>query len=180
MIDQTRTRMTAAEFFERPETNQFEELLEGELIVSPAPTPNHQRLVGNLYFLLRQIVPNGEVLIGPVDVYLDADNVAQPDILWVAEGSRCVITEKRLEGPPDLMIEIFSPGTTRQDRITKFNLYERHGVREYWMADPAEQYVEVYRLEGERFVRQGAYGPEDQFESAVLGGKPVDLTAVFS
>ncbi len=180
MIEQTRTRMTAAEFFDLPEANTSTELLEGELIVRPSPAMLHQRTSRQLVAFLLNAIPNGEVFYAPMDVYFDEENVPQPAIVCVAEGSKCVIAEKRLEGVPDLVIEIFSPGTTRQDKITKFKLYEQHGVREYWMADPIEQYVEVYRLENERFVLQGVYGPSDSFETAVLGRKMVDLKAVFN
>lgn len=176
----TKERMTAAEFFQLPETTQPTELIEGELIVSPSPITVHQRFIGNLFVLLRSLIPNGEVFLAPLDVYLDAANVPQPDIMWVAEGSRCKVGEKRLEGPPDLIVEVLSAGTARADRGKKFQLYERHGVREYWLADPEGEYFEIFRLEDGRFVRQGAYGIEDgSFESAVLGGKTVELKRLF-
>lgn len=179
MAVQVETRMTAAEFFELPESKQPIELLEGELVMSPTPVPNHQRVVGSTYVYLRQIVPNGEVFIAPLDVYLDEDNVPQPDVMWVAEGSRCVIGEKRLEGPPDLVVEVFSPGTASKDKKKKFQLYQKHGVPEYWMMDPLERYIEVHRLENGRYALQGVYEPGETFESAALGGKAVEVKALF-
>jgi Uma2 family endonuclease len=104
----------------------------------------------------------------------------KPDIIRVAEGSRCKITEKRLEGPPDLIVEIFSPGTERTDRDEKFDLYERCGVRDYWMLDPIEEYVEVYFWQEGRFMRQGVFKAGKPFISAVLGGKTVDVTSIFA
>lgn len=179
MAAQVETRMTAAEFFELPESKQPIELLEGELIMSPTPVPNHQRVVFWTAKVVEQLAPNGEVFIAPLDVYLDEDNVPQPDVMWVAEGSQCVIGEKRLEGPPDLVVEVFSPGTVRKDKRQKFKLYEKHGAREYWMMDPQEQYIEVQRLEDRRFVLQGVFEPGDTFESAVLGDKSVEVKALF-
>jgi Uma2 family endonuclease len=171
-------RMTAAEFFELPESNLPVELIKGEVIMSPAPVPKHQRVSRKSLLVLENLIPNGELFYSPIDVYLDEDNVPQPDIVWVAADSRCVISEKRLEGPPDLIVEIFSPGTERRDKKAKFDLYQKFGVREYWMIDPEEEYVEVYRHENGVFVRQGVYGPDETFESAVLG-KSVELQTIF-
>jgi Uma2 family endonuclease len=180
MVD--KTRMTAAEFFELPESNLPTELIDGEIIMSPAPVPKHQRLNGRFYLTLADLIPNGEVLYAPIDVHLDEDNVVEPDLVWVAENSRCIITEKRLEGPPDLIIEIFSPSTARRDKKEKYELYERYGVREYWMADadPLGNYLEVYVWADGKYMRQGVYGAADSFESTVLGGKTVDLKPIFA
>lgn len=173
-------KMTAAEFFELPETNNIIELINGDLIVSPPPILDHQRLVFKFGKLIESLMPDGEVFIAPVAVYLDEDNVPEPDVVWVAANSRCIVTVKCLEGPPDLIVEVLSPGTERRDRKDKFELYQKYGVREYWMADSQGQYIEVYRHENGIFVRQGVYGPDETFESAALGGKTVGLKGVFS
>ncbi len=178
MSEQVTIRMTAAEYFALPETNQFEELLDGDLIVSPPPIPKHQDVVGNTYFTLRQIVPNGKVFHAPVAVYFDEHNIPEPDVLWVAEGSQCRIMPKRLEGAPDLIVEVLSPATARRDRGKKFALYEKYGVREYWLSDPEAKYLEVYILKEDAFERQGIYGPADSFTSVVLG-QAVELKAIF-
>ncbi|MBE0688638.1 MAG: Uma2 family endonuclease [Anaerolineae bacterium] len=179
MIAQDKTRMSAAEFFDLPETNTPTELIEGELIVSPSPTSTHQRGSRRLTIYLNELIPNGELFFAPIDLYLDDDNVPQPDIVWVAEGGRCRVTEKWLEGPPALIVEILSPGSVRRDRDAKFALYERRGVSEYWIVDASEAFVEVYRHENGRYMRQGVYGAGEPFESAALGGKPVDMGRVF-
>jgi Uma2 family endonuclease len=173
-------RMTASEFFALPETNTPTELIDGELIVAPAPIPKHQGISGETYVVLRELIPNGSLFYAPIDVYLDEINIVQPDILWVAADGQCQITEKRLVGAPDLVVEIFSPGTSRRDRREKYALYERFGVREYWMIDPEEQFIEVYTLQDGRFLRQGVYTPDQTFESRVLGGKTVDVGKIFS
>jgi Uma2 family endonuclease len=179
MAEVTRPRMTAREFFELPETTQPTQLLDGEVLVSPTPVPKHQRLSGRLFRLVEDIVPHGVVFYSPIDVYLDEANVPQPDIVWVAEGSRCRVTDKRLEGPPDLVIEILSPGTARVDKIRKFRLYERFGVREYWIADPLEAYIEVYTLVDGQFRLHGIFGPEDTFTSPLLG-KEITVAPLFA
>jgi Uma2 family endonuclease len=175
----SKTRMTAAEFFDLPETNQLIELIDGELIVNAPPVPHHQRLNRRFLILLDSLIPNGEVFPAPIGVYLDENHVPEPDLVWVAEDSPCIVGEKYLHGAPDLIVEIFSPGTARRDRKEKFELYQRYGVKEYWMVDPVEQFVEVWVLRERKFVRHGVYGPDETFESPVLGGKTVDLKGIF-
>jgi Uma2 family endonuclease len=174
----SKTRMTASEFFQLPETNTPTELIDGELTMSPSPVYQHQFVSGELFTLLKKLIPNGVVLYAPMDVHLDEINVVQPDILWVSDSSRCTLEGQHLYGPPDLVIEIFSPGTVKRDKKDKYLLYERAGVLEYWMVDPIEQYVEVCILKNGEYVRQDVYGPDDSFESPVLG-KTVELKGIF-
>lgn len=177
-LDKLGARMTAAEFLALPETTQPTELLDGELLMSPSPVPKHQRINRRFCRLLEDIIPNGEVFIAPLDVYLDEANIPQPDVIWVAQESRCQITEKRLEGPPDLIIEVVSPGSAIVDRREKFALYERHGVAEYWIAEPQAQFVEVCTLRGGRYERLGIFGANERFDSPALG-RTVELSGVF-
>lgn len=163
------TRLTAAAFLALPETNLPTELLDGELIQMPSPDVRHQRGIGHLFVLLRGLVPDGEVFVAPLDVVLDEDNVVQPDVMWVAGESRCQITDQRLIGAPDLIVEILSPGTARHDRRIKFRLYERHGVREYWIVDLLLPLFEVWQWVEGRFVLVDVCGPEDTLQSPLLG-----------
>jgi Uma2 family endonuclease len=182
MNQPTLTRMTAAEFFDLPETTQPTELLDGELIVSPAPVPQHQSIVMHIIGVLLPITNaiGGKLFSSPIDVYLDDTNVAQPDLVWVAPDSGCAVTSKRLQGAPDLVVEVFSPGTERRDRGYKYDLYQRYGVREYWMVSPEGQYIEVCRLEAGQFWRVGLYGPDTPFESPLLGSQSIDTAQIFS
>jgi Uma2 family endonuclease len=176
----SKTRMTADEFFQLPETNQPTELIDGVLIMSPSPVYRHQFSSGRIYALSLTLIPNGVLLYAPMDVHFDEINVAQPDILWIADGSRCVIEDQHLYGPPDLIVEIFSPGTAKPDKKDKYELYQRFGVREYWMVDPVGQYVEVCVWKDGKFEQQGIYGADDSFVSPVLGGKIVVLKGIFA
>lgn len=179
MTVQDHARITAREFFDLPETTQPIELLDGEIIMSPSPVPQHQQIVFQLGKLIDNHKPSGHIFIAPLDVYLDERNVIQPDVMWVAAESRCKIGEKYLEGPPDLVVEVFSPGTVRKDKADKFHLYQHYGVREYWMVDPFEQYVDVHLLVNGKFLPQGVYGPEDHFNSMVLANQ-IELKLIFS
>jgi Uma2 family endonuclease len=170
--------MTAKEFLALPESELPMEFIHGEVIMSPAPTLDHQRLLARLFDLIRRLIPNGEVLFAPVDVYLDDENVVQPDILWVAAESKCVSVEGRyLRGAPDLVVEIFSPGNTRRDKKDKFRLYEKHGVREYWMADPGDKWLEAWQLQEGRYSLIDIFGPGDSLASPLLGA--VDMKSIF-
>lgn len=180
MAAQVETRMTAAEFFELPESSLPVELLDGEVLMSPAPELGHQDIVLQTALALKSLVTEGKIYIAPVDVYLDEFNIVQPDVLWLAAESTCLPVEgKYLRGAPDLVVEVFSPGSISRDKKKKFRLYEKHGVREYWMLDPQERYIEVQRLDGGRFTLQGVYEPDDSFESAALGGKVVEVKSLF-
>lgn len=171
-------KMTASEFLALPVSNLHHELINGEEIMSPAPTGKHQRCVFRAAKLVERLIPSGEVFIAPVDVYLDDENIVQPDVLWVATGSSCTwVEDKYLRGAPDLVVEVFSPGTVRADRKDKFRLYEKFGVREYWMVDPDEKLLEIWQLQGGRFALVDVFGPGDTCQSPLLG--VVDLSAIF-
>jgi Uma2 family endonuclease len=171
------TRMTAAEYLALPETTQRSDLINGEIIMSPAPTVEHQRLVGRLFNLLQRLVPNGEVFLTPLDVYLDDENVVQPDVMWVAADSKCVAESNYLSGAPDLVVEVLSPRTKRRDRKENFHLYEKFGTRECWLTDPEDQLNEVWYLKDGKFVRLDIFGPDETFNSPLLG--QVEVNAIF-
>ncbi len=179
MAELVTTRMTAAEFLTLPETNQPTQLLNGEFIVSPAPVPRHQRSSRQVEYLIEALKPNGEVFHAPIDLYLDEDNIPQPDVVWIAENSRCIVEKKYLQGPPELVVEVFSPSTELKDRKDKFNLYQRFAIPEYWMVDPELEFIEGYVLENGLYKRLGVFEPGESFISPVLGGKTVEVSKIF-
>lgn len=169
MTDMAKTRITTAEFLELPESNQIRELIDGEIFVNP-PKDAHQGIVGNTHFFLRQTVPNGKVRVAPTGVVFDELNTPEPDVFWVSsENTHCELGDDGLwHGAPDLIIEVLSPSTARHDRVTKFQLYEKYGVREYWIADPEMPSIEVWFLENKILNYQGVYGLGKTFTSRVL------------
>jgi Uma2 family endonuclease len=138
------------------------ELLDGKAYnMTPAPTMRHQRIVGNIYHILRNQLHRRRCLpgIAPTDVVLSDYDVVQPDIFVVCDPLK--ITEKNIQGAPDLIVEVISPATARKDRWEKKDLYERSGVLEYILVDPDGEYAERYFLEeGGRFDRGEVFSLE--------------------
>ncbi len=172
MVDIQAQQMTVAEFKTLPETTQPTELIDGALIVSPSPRHTHQKLVLKMARYIEDNMLGGEVGIAPDDVYLDAVNAVQPDVFWVGEANpTCALGDDDYwYGAPDLIAEVLSPSTEAVDRGQKYQLYERQGVREYWLVQPQTPFVEVFTLVDGAFVKAGLYQLSETFASTVLGG----------
>ena len=150
MISSTtkKRKLTYADYEKVDDGNRYE-LINGELIkiMPPAPTPNHQDSVSNLNDAIKSFVKNhhlGKVYFSPIDVTLDKNNTVQPDILFISKERIKIIGERKIEGAPDLVIEILSPGTAYYDWLDKKELYAKFGVKEYWIVDPEKQTVEIF------------------------------------
>ena len=158
------------------------ELIDGDLIIMAAsPTPLHQRVSARLGFALYSFVQEhglGEVLSAPLDVFLTETNAFQPDLLFVSNERQGII-EERVEGAPDLVVEILSPSTGYYDLTKKRRVYREHGVKEYWMVDPMERRIEVLWNSGEVFERVAEAREEGTVASRLLDGFAVDLRALF-
>lgn len=151
------------------------EVMRGELYMSPAPRPLHQRVSGNLTYELQRFVRSadlGEVLTAPIDVILphNLGTPVQPDILFIRKDNLGIIGETTINGAPDLVIEILSPSNWVDDRRVKFSVYAEAGIEEYWIVDPKAVTVEVYQLEGDRYNLVDSYGSGDVASSTLLGG----------
>ena len=158
------------------------ELIEGELIVVPSPSTYHQRIAGNLEYILREFVRRynlGYIYDAPCDVVLSEENVLQPDILFITRERSEIITEENIQGPPDLVIEILSPSTAERDRTHKRTLYARHGVREYWIVDPDERTIKIMILKEKGLDVVSLYQGEARVESPLLSGLVIDLNQIF-
>jgi Uma2 family endonuclease len=128
--------------------------------------------VGNLFMLFKEAARllNGKAYIAPVDVQFDEQNVPQPDVLLVLPDSLCQpIGTKRLSGPPDLIAEVLSASTARLDRREKFRLYERYGVREYWIVEPRDRLITVWQHREGQFVLLNVYSADETFTSTLIG-----------
>jgi Uma2 family endonuclease len=144
----TGEKLTYADFLRFPDDGRRHELIDGAHCVTPSPTTAHQRLVMRLSAALAACLDAsgaGEVFAAPFDVVLSEHDVLEPDLLVVLNDQVDILTERHVRGAPALVIEVLSPGTRRRDEGIKCRLYDRVGVREYWMADPAGQSVKVHR-----------------------------------
>ena len=136
-----------------PDDGNRYELIEGELYVSTAPDLIHQRTLGKLFRAFTHYLddhPIGEILFGPGVILSDYDGVI-PDLVYLSNQRRDeVASGARIQGAPNLVLEILSPGmqNAERDRKIKLKLYRKYGVEEYWIVDPRERAIEVYRTEG--------------------------------
>ncbi len=181
VIQKPRTKLTYADYRATPDDERYE-LIDGELILAPAPRISHQMIQSSVAHRLLQFVYEsgaGYVFLAPTDVALSDTDVVQPVILFVSNERARIITENDIQGAPDFVIEILSPSTARRDRGIKRALYERHGVKEYWMIDPASETVLVLLLGVNGFEFGGEYGAGDTIRSAVLSGFTIELNEVF-
>ncbi|KKK74534.1 hypothetical protein LCGC14_2882800, partial [marine sediment metagenome] len=122
----------------------------------------------------------GRIFDAPYDVYLDNNNVFQPDIMFISKERLGIIGEKNVQGAPDLVVEILSESTAYNDLRKKKKLYAKFGVREYWIVDPGEKSVEIYSLEGKEFNLSSRFSMNDNLESPLLYGLKIELLSVFS
>jgi Uma2 family endonuclease len=153
-IPQGKIVLTYDDYRDLPNDRNRYEILAGELSVTPAPSTKHQRISGHLHRILaNHVVANqpGDIYAAPTDVILAPTTVVQPDLIFIGNDRRGIITERAIEGPPTLLIEILSPTTQRTDRQTKAQLYAKHEVPHYWLIDPDQQTLEAYELAGDQY-----------------------------
>ena len=163
-----------------PETNQPNELWEGELIMSPAPAPQHQRIVARLYRLLDDFVSArdlGQVFLTPIDVVLAQRRTVQPDLIFIDRGNQKIIQDA-IRGVPDLVMEVVSKGSWRRDRIDKRSLYQQFGVKEYWIIDPEAQTIELLFLSARAYRLLSKAMPGKTVRSKLLTGFKVAVNEV--
>lgn len=166
-----------------PDDGKQYQIIGGELHMTPAPTTVHQRILFKLAQIIAAYVnenKSGEVLVAPVDVILSMTDVVQPDIIFVARERMNIITKKNIVEAPDLVVEIISEHTETIDRKKKKQLYERHGVKEYWIVDPDAKTIEQYLLEGKTFMSKSTAGQDETLTSPLLKEYMVATNDVFN
>jgi len=159
------------------------QLIDNDLIMSPSPSVLHQRVfvkISNIIAFFSVAYLKGEWFYAPMDVQLDDDNIYQPDILYITEDRRSEIIKERIEGAPDLIIEILSPSNAYYDLRQKKDIYEKHGVKEYIIVDPIQQNAEVHALENGAYVLKQKAAKTEQLNSLLLAGLTFDLSKIFA
>lgn len=163
--------LTYEDYCALPDDGLRYEIIEGFLFSEPSPWRAHQQVAGNLFVILRTHVRErdlGEVFIAPFDVILNRRTVVVPDLVFVTRNRAGVVTERAVEGAPDLIVEILSPGTARRDRVAKLNAYARRGVPHYWLVDPRAQTLEALELGEGSYRLAVAVGGDDTFRPGLF------------
>lgn len=173
---------TYADYCRLPEGSPYQ-LIGGELVLVPSPSPYHQYISIRLVHCLVSFVTAynlGVVFHAPIDVCLEETETYQPDIIFISKSRISLIEPQRINGAPDLVIEILSPATAYYDLRKKFKVYERCGVREYWIVDPEERSVQVFILRDGKFCLYSEAEKTGEISSAVFSNFSVSLEDIFS
>lgn len=180
-MDVIRPIFSAEDLAQLPDDGKRYEVVEGDLAVSPSPKPRHQRIVLNCAEFLRTLEHQGygAVYTAPLDVILDHYNVVEPDVIFVSQEHLDIVTDANVQGAPDLVVEVLSPSTRERDLGVKGHLYARFGVPEYWVIDPDEDTLTVYRLTEDGFHRHGPYHAGDHWVSPLFPDHPLAVAALF-
>ncbi len=127
-------------------SNEPVQLIHGKLIMSPAPSPLHQIITGNIFSILRDFAlrHQAKVFFSPIDLILSESIVLQPDLVFISNAKKEIITNRGIEGIPDLIVEVLSPSNSYIDRVTKREIYAAHGIPELWLVDPQSKQLEIY------------------------------------
>jgi Uma2 family endonuclease len=185
MATETSTKLTYEDYVNLPNDGKRYEIIDGELYVNPAPNLKHQRVIAKLLSALHRYFEehaNGEVFVAPTDVVLSDTNVVEPDLLVVLSARSSILTERNIQGAPDIVIEVLSDSTRRVDEIDKRKLYEHFGVSEYWIADPVIDTMKIYRRAARGFERVAEVSLEagGALTSPLLPGFSLDIQRVFA
>ena len=175
-------RLTYADWLAFPNESHRYEVIDGDLFVTPPPAIVHQRVSREIEFALLTFLREsrrGEVLYAPVGVKLDDSNVLEPDLVVVLNHKAHLIGKQVISGPPDVVVEILSPGSARRDLGVKRDAYERGGIEEYWIVDPESRSIEVLALGDQGYERAGLYREAQVLHSRVLPGFDLVLKTVF-
>lgn len=179
------TRLTYDDLLLFPDDGKRHELIDGEHVVTPTPITRHQRLVTRLTVAIGAHLDahpdQGEVFAVSVDIVLTLFDVVVPDLIVVACDQADIVGDKSIRGAPALVVEVLSPRTRKRDAQAKRRLYERSGVREYWLVDPEPDLVQVFRSADGRFGRPVVLAAEhrETLTTSLLPGWAIDLPTLF-
>lgn len=175
--------LTYWEYTLLPNDGKRYEILEGELFMTPSPKTKHQVVSRNLLVAISIFLRNssniGKVFSAPYDVILSPSNVVEPDVIFISNENSDIITEDNIQGSPDLLVEIVSPSTERNDREKKKAVYEKFGVKEYWIVDPEKEEVEIYTLVQNKYRLFDCINKESTLSSSVINGFSIEAKQLF-
>jgi Uma2 family endonuclease len=172
-------KLTYADYKTWPDNERWE-IINGEAYaMTPAPSLNHQKILGNLHlkvagFFLGKAC---SAFIAPTDVVLDETNVVQPDLLVVCDKNK--MTGANIQGAPDLVVEVLSPSTSLKDKREKKALYERFGVREYLLVSPEDALVERYSLVDGKYTISDILNWDEKLRLSAFPELEINLWEIF-
>lgn len=178
-----RVRFKAEDIWDTPDDGNRYEVIDGGLYVTPPPSWAHQRGLNRLNVLIANYVFErdlGEAVTAPVGVTLDPDTAVQPDLLYISRERAEIISERGVEGAPDLVVEVLSPSKQSRDRSVKMQAYADAGVPHYWLLDPRRKSLEAFRLGEAGYERTGVYEAEDVFSPELFPGLTIPIRALWS
>jgi len=164
-----------------PDSGNFE-LRNGKIEAMPSPIPTHQAIsIRFSAFLGMHVLTHnlGKLFAAPMDTQFTEHDTFQPDLLFVSNERLGIIGDMKIEGAPDLVVEILSPGNTTKEMSYKRHVYESTGVREYWFIEPEKQALSQYERVGDELRWQRTLTPEDTLRSSVVEGFEVELRMIF-
>ncbi|MCH7745138.1 MAG: Uma2 family endonuclease [Chloroflexi bacterium] len=176
-------RLTYEDYLKGPEIKQRYDIIDGEMIMAPSPNLQHQRILRKLFLQVHRFVSehqSGEVFFAPLDVVVRREplRIRQPDLMFVSN-DRANILGQIVEGAPDLVVEVLSPGNSRGEMESKLADYAQLGVREYWLVSPEAMTVEVLELDEGAWQRASLSGAGDHVSSEVLQGLELEVSQLF-
>jgi Uma2 family endonuclease len=174
--------ITRADYESMPLGPPYFQVIEGELIMSPSPKFFHQHIALNIARLIGNYLdrhPIGEVMIAPLDVFLSDINIFQPDVMFVSNERLSLISEKGIEGGPELVVEVLSKSTAKYDAGLKKKIYSRTGVQELWLVDPEAKTIQVFDLINNPGTPVATHSAKSVFKSELLPGIKVEAKKIF-
>lgn len=173
---------TYEDYLNLPDNGKRYEIINGELYMVPAPTLGHQDTIGEFYFTIKSFIqtnPLGKIYLAPTDIVFSEIDILQPDLIFVAKEKFDILTRENIQGAPDLVIEVLSPGTEKRDRSIKLKTYSKFGVQEYWMANDETATVEVWQRNGDKLVFHKLLDKTQILTTPLLPGLEIALEKIF-
>jgi Uma2 family endonuclease len=171
-------RFHAEDIWDAPEDDKIYEVIDGELYVSPSPSWWHQLAVGNLYAILWHFIRThdlGKIVTAPLGVVLGPEDGVEPDLVYVSRERMGIITDRGVEGAPDLVVEVLSPSTRSRDLGIKLRRYAAAGVPHYWVLDTDAHELMPFRLGAQGYEPIGTFGPGTLFRPDLFPGLEIPI-----
>lgn len=178
----TLEKRATVEDYERLGEGAPYQLIAGELIMSPSPTPFHQSIIFNIGLVLAPFVKQnrlGKLFMSPLDVYLSKEDVFQPDLIFIRADRAKGLQKDKLRIIPDLVVEVLSPSTAYYDFTRKKEMYCARGVEEYWIIDPEMETLEIMIKHGEIYQTESLLKNDAILESKMFPGFQMKIADIF-